>query len=135
MSSRERVSAMTDEEYKNGRQAEIEQQMGDIASWWEKRDQLKRDQTVPKAIEYGAADLDVMATAMVALAGEKLAGASDEEKMQWGRYAACAFYALGKAARIFGALERGTLPNADSEFDLGVYSDMMGRIRETGRWV
>lgn len=131
----ERATGMTDDEHKTARQAEIEATVEDISDWWRDHADVNIRKTAPKAAEYGAADLDIMATAMVALAGDKLDGATDDEKMQYGRYAACAFYALGKAARIFGALERGVLPNPDSEFDLEIYSVMMARVRETGRWV
>lgn len=119
----------------NARQAEIEANVVEISGWWAEHSDGAIQRTAPKAAEYGAADLDIMASAMIALAGEKLKGASEEERMQYGRYAACAFYAMGKAARIFGALERGVLPNPDSEFDLEVYSVMMARIREFGKWV
>lgn len=113
----------------------IRERVDEISDWWLDKAKATIERTAPKAAEYGAADLDIMAQAMVALAGEKLADANEEERLTYGRYAACAFYAMGKAARIFGALERGVLPGPDSEFDLEVYSVMMARIRETGRWV
>ncbi|HXJ63681.1 MAG TPA: hypothetical protein VNN79_07990 [Actinomycetota bacterium] len=117
------------------RDEQIQERVSEISEWWFKHANDAVMRTAPKAAEYGAADLDIMAVAMVALAGEKLDGADEAERMAYGRFAACAFYAMGKAARIFGALERGVLPGPDSEFDLEVYSVMMARIRETGRWV
>lgn len=126
---------MRDQDDIEGRKADIERAVNEITAWWGEHSANAIRKTAPKAVEYGAADLDIMGASMVALAGEKLAGATEEERLQFGRYAACAFYAMGKAARIFGALEQGHLPGPDSEFDLEIYSVMMARIRETGRWV
>jgi hypothetical protein len=114
---------------------EFEERVGEIADWWGRHAAVTISRTTPKAIQYGASDLDLMGQAMVGMMGDRLDGATDEEKAQYGRYAATAFYALGKVARIFGALEQGVLPHPDSEFDLEVYSVMMTRIRDTGRWV
>jgi len=105
-----------------------------ISDWWTSHVAAVIEKTAPKAVEYGASDLDLMGQAMQASLPIP-AEWTLEEKAEFGRYAACAFYALGKVARIFGALEQGRLPNPDSEFDLEVYSIMMARIRETGRWV
>ena len=123
---------MTDEDIA-GRRADIENEAAEIADWWTKRTQATIDQTVPKAVQYGAADLEIMGAAMQALL--PIDGADADEKAMMGRYAAVSFYMLGKVARIFGALEQGKLPNPDSEFDLEVYAVMAARIRETGRWV
>ena len=105
-----------------------------ISDWWTSHVAAVIEKTAPKAVEYGASDLDLMGQAMQASMPIPK-NWTQEEKSKFGRYAACAFYALGKVARIFGALEQGRLPNPDSEFDLEVYSIMMARIRETGRWV
>lgn len=118
-----------------GRLQDQQAAMTELAGWWEQHADAAVGATVPKAVEYGAHDLDVMAAGMIALVADKLAGATDAEKMQWGRYAACAFYELGKVGRMFGALAEGKLPKEDTEFDLEVYSVMAARIRQTGKWV
>jgi hypothetical protein len=121
------------EERKQGRQGDIEAQMAEITEWWRKMSEAEIERTVPKAVHYGAADLDVMGAAMASLL--PLDGADDDERAMMGRYAAVAFYILGKISRMFGALEQGRLPAEDTEFDIKVYAMMASRIRETGRWV
>jgi hypothetical protein len=117
------------------REQEIQRRVEEISGWWQEHAAAVIDRTAPKAAEYGAADLDLMGVAMQQLFQDKIAGMTQDEKDQFGRYAACAFYLNGKIARIFGALERGVLPNPDSEFDTEVYAVMLTRIREFGRWV
>lgn len=114
----------------------IDGQVDKISEWWKRHADWVIDRTAPKAVEYGAADLDIMGHAMLELIPEPPEGGmTAEERAELGRYAACMFYALGKVARMFGAIKDGRMPNADCEFDLEVYAVMMARIRETGRWV
>lgn len=106
-----------------------EQLRQELTDWWMTLAQHEVDQVIPKAIEYGASDLDVMASAMVLLLPK------DRRDRRIGLEMAVAFYALGKVARLFGAFEEGKLPSDDTWHDLGVYCRMAQRIRETGAWV
>lgn len=118
--------------------SEFDARMDEITKWWSKAAAGDAMVTVPKAIEYGAADLDVMGTAMWALVREKFEAKDDPllpDSSAIGREMACAFYLLGKVARMYGAYEQGKLPSEDTLFDISVYSMMLRRIRQTGRWV
>lgn len=124
-------------------QAEAEQAVDDdlvgeamrIAEWWVQTAKKDAERTVPKAVEYGAADFDLMGQFMVALLGEKLNGADDAEKMRVGREMAVLFYLIGKMGRAVGAYARGVLPSDDTIFDSRIYAMMWQRIRETGHWI
>lgn len=100
-----------------------------LTDWWLQQARVECERTVPKAVEYGAADLEVMGTAMLHLIPRDL------RSRQKGLEMALAFYALGKVARLFGAFERGELPSEDTWFDLGVYCRMAERVRQTGEWL
>lgn len=109
-----------------GREAMLARELRD---WWINQAEHEIGAVIPKAVEYGAADLEVMGTAMLALLPESK---RDRRK---GLEMAVGFYALGKVARLFGAYERGELPSDDCWHDLAVYCKMAQRIRQTGRWV
>lgn len=115
-------------------QFDLDSAIARLEGWWADHAHNATKRTVPKAIEYGSSDIDLMGAAMASMMRGELAGATDAERLQFGRYAAISFYALGKIARIFGALEQGKLPHPDSEFDLEVYAIMLARVRETGGW-
>ncbi len=102
---------------------------GMLSEWWRSQAEKEIQATVPKAVEYGAADLEVMGQAMLHLVPR------EKRSRQLGIEMALAFYALGKVARLFGAFERGELPSADTWFDLGVYCRMAERVREFGEWM
>lgn len=106
-----------------------------IAGWWVDTAKADAERTVPKAVEYGSADFDLMGQFMVALLGDKLNGATDEEKMRVGREMAVTFYLIGKMGRAVGAYARGVLPSDDTIFDTRIYAMMWQRIRETGHWI
>lgn len=101
----------------------------ELTDWWMDLAKDEVNAVIPKAVEYGASDLDVMAAAMVLLLPEPM------RDRRVGLEMAVAFYALGKVARLFGAFEQGKLPSDDTWHDLGVYCRMAQRIRETGAWV
>lgn len=118
----------------------VEDRVIDITAWWIGLAKEDAATTAPKAIEYGASDLDIMGKAMEGLfaavrRARGLPALDSSSLAAIGREMAVAFYALGKAARLFGAYERGELPGEDSWFDLTVYSMMARRIRATERWV
>ena len=100
-----------------------------LSAWWRAQAEVEIVRTVPKAVEYGAADLEVMGSAMLHLVPR------ERRSRQLGLEMALAFYALGKVARLFGAFERGELPSEDTWFDLGVYCRMAERVREFGEWL
>jgi hypothetical protein len=100
-----------------------------LTDWWRSQAEKEIERTVPKAVEYGAADLEVMGVAMLHLVPR------ERRSRQLGLEMALAFYALGKVARLFGAFERGDLPSEDTWFDLGVYCRMAERVREFGEWL
>lgn len=102
-----------------------------MREWWEALNAAEIEKVVPKALEYGAADLKIMGAAMQCLGRMRWDGMTEVEGMEL----ACAFYALGKVARMFGAFERGELPSIDQAHDLGVYCRMIQKIRETGEWI
>jgi hypothetical protein len=88
----------------------------------------------PKAIEYGASDLKIMGRAMEALLPEG-SDLDHQSRERAGLEMACGFYAMGKAARLYGAWEKGREPSEDTWHDLGIYSWMARFIRDNGRWM
>lgn len=99
-----------------------------LQEWLEGFHERSLDETIRKAVEYGGADLDIMAKAMLCLVPEEY------REQTLGVEMAIAFYALGKVARLFGAYERGQRPSEDTWFDLSVYARMGLKVREQGRW-
>lgn len=96
----------------------------DISRWWMAQASQDAATVIPKAVEYSANDLVVIGRGLPGV--PEGTGAAAE--------AGVAFYALGKAARLTGALGEGRLPSLDTWDDLAIYS-MMGRyIRQHGRW-
>lgn len=116
-------------------QEDLIKKVTEISEWWVKTAQSDAERTVPKAVEYGAVDFDLMGMYMVALVRDKFEGADDAELMAVGREMAVAFYLIGKMGRMVGAYQQGVMPSDDTIFDTGIYAMMMRRIRETGRWV
>jgi hypothetical protein len=103
-----------------------------LKDWWMGHCEDTFNQIAPKVVAYSSHDLEMMGVGLTALTAADIP--DPLEARRFGVYAACAFYALGKIARITGALEKGHLPGPDSEMDLMVYSMMMARIREKGGW-
>lgn len=116
-------------------QADLAKEAAEIAEWWAKTAMADAERTVPKAVEYGAVDFDVMGQSMVALVKDKFIGADERELMQVGREMACMFYLQGKIGRALGAYQQGMRPSDDTLFDTSVYAMMWRRIRETGHWI
>jgi hypothetical protein len=119
----------------NAIQQDLITEAAEIAEWWLKTAQADAERTVPKAVEYGAADFDVMGQSMVALIRDKFIGADENELMRIGREMACMFYIQGKLGRALGAYQQGMRPSNDTLFDISVYAMMWRRIRETGSWI
>lgn len=105
-----------------------------LEAWWRQVAEDEIGRTVPKAMEYGSADLKIIGEALL-LAMPKLAeGLTLEERQKVGQELGIAFYLLGKTSRLFGAYERGRLPSDDTWFDIGIYAKMARRVREAGEW-
>jgi len=99
-----------------------------LRTWWAELAEKEVGAVVPKAVEYGAADLEVMGTAMLALLPK------DKRSRVLGLEMAISFYLLGKVARLFGAYERGEQASADTWADAAIYTRMGQRVREVGSW-
>lgn len=122
------ASASPEEEVPRPETAEEREK--ELRHLWRQLSDREADRVIPKAVEYGAADLDVMGHALGLLL-PNTAGWTKEGREE----AACAFYALGKIARVFGAYAQGKLPSDDCWHDLGVYARMVQIIRWRGRWM
>lgn len=101
-----------------------------IAYWYNQQNDADRNMALSKRRDYGSADLVLMAAGMRILAESDAWTPTDKQAMEM----ALGFYQLGKVARKFGAWAQGKDPNIDSDVDLGVYSMMARRVRETGEW-
>lgn len=126
---RGRVEAQA--EHENGSRG-LGDAIEEMTSWWAGLAAQDAERTVPKALAYGAHDLDVMAWAIDPML-PTIEGETPELRHRRGLETAVWFYVLGKVARIQAA----TLAGANSDdhwFDAGVYVLMARRIRETGRW-
>lgn len=78
---------------------------------------------IPKAMEYGATDLEAMGATLM-----------PNGSVQDGMEAACQFYLLGKAARAAAAYQEGRVASDDTLKDETVYSLMTRAIRHFGHW-
>lgn len=99
-----------------------------LCMWLETHDQATREATLPKAIQYGSVDLELMGQALEAMMPQ-LNG-----KIR-GTELAIQFYALGKLARLVSGYAEGIVPDVDSWHDLEIYSKMAQKVRETGDWI
>lgn len=98
-----------------------------LAEWWMTNAVQEMLTLVPKAIEYGSADLRVMGDAMLVLMPQ-LQGVVDGQEL------AIAFYQLGKVARLFGGYAQGHSPSDDTWYDQRIYAAMAAHVREFGKW-
>lgn len=98
-----------------------------IVDWWMAQAAGEASTMVPRAVEYGAADLALMGEAMFAMMPQCRGVVAGEEL-------AIAFYTLGKVARLFGAYEQGMAPKDDTWDDLAIYARMAKYVRENGAW-
>jgi hypothetical protein len=101
----------------------------DLRAWLESATSDLVDKTIPKSVEYGSTDLEIIGHMMARL----MPGAPRDERtaLQLGT----AFYCVGKIARILSALGDGRQPSADSWFDVAVYGLMGLRENEEGKWL
>lgn len=92
----------------------------DIVQRWIEISRSDSSLFIPKYEEYGANDLVVIGAGMV---GDM----SDLERAEAG----CAFYLLGKSARLVEAFRDGRQPSDDTWLDAATYA-MMGRLYREG---
>ena len=99
----------------------------ELASWWMEEAAKEVANLVPKAINYGSVDLDIMGEALLSLLPRLRGIVSGQELV-------IAFYLQGKISRLIGGYEQGVLPNRDTPEDIKIYAGMLLRVRETGTW-
>ena len=98
----------------------------DLANWWLDETKSELDSVIPKAVEYGSADLKVIGFALSQMIGEPKGVSHDELGI--------AFYVLGKVARLVGGYADGRLPSDDTWHDIAIYTKMAQYAREHGGW-
>lgn len=106
----------------------------ELREWWEEVARREVEQVAPKAVEYSAADLDIMGYVLRNYPAAVDSAASAADAAARAAELACAYYLLGKIARMFGAYHEGRMPSDDCVHDINVYGRMIQRIRETGSW-
>jgi hypothetical protein len=99
----------------------------ELAEWWRTTAEAEIDQTVDKAVEYGATDLIDIGRNIARLAGREV---DDQEAAELGIF----FYLEGKFARWRSAIMEGRPVSKDTLLDIGVYVRMAQRVREFGSW-
>jgi len=100
----------------------------DLETWWMYTAVGEISAIMPKVKEYGATDLLWVGRQMAEATGRP--AADDEEATELGIY----WFILGKIARWHAAVTEGRRPSDDTIFDLGVYTRMAQRVRESGTW-
>jgi hypothetical protein len=108
------------------REEMVTQQLHD---WWVARNDESLQRTVPKAVRYGQASLELVGSALVTLLPKQYRSRKIALQM------VCLFYAFGKLARAWAALLRGEDPSDDDYFDMEVYARMGRYVKEKGEWV
>lgn len=98
-----------------------------LETWWEDTTDEEIRSMIPKVIEYGSHDLDIIGDIMLMMRPE-LRGKIQPAEL------GVAFYALGKIARIMGAYADGAAPSDDSWHDLAIYARMAQRVRNAEGW-
>ena len=99
----------------------------EIAAWWRGVAEDEIAAVVPKAIEYGAGDLEEIGRTLARNMGREV---TTEEATELGIY----FYIVGKLARWSDAVRTRRRVSDDTLHDLGVYVRMAQRNRAAGGW-
>jgi hypothetical protein len=97
-----------------------------LAEWWLDETRSELDSVIPKALEYGSADLKVIGFALSQMIGEPKDVTNDELGI--------AFYVLGKVARLVGGYADGRKPSDDTWHDIAIYTKMAQYARHNGEW-
>lgn len=108
---------------------ETQEKVRQVENWWMNQALHEAEVLVPRSVEYGAKDLELMGEGLHMMLSGSLHPDVPKEEV------AIAFYVLGKIARIIGAYEEGHVPKDDSWDDLAIYSRMAKYVREHGRWM
>jgi hypothetical protein len=98
----------------------------ELANWWLDETRNELDSVIPKALEYGSADLKVIGFALSQMIGEPKDVSNDELGI--------AFYVLGKVARLVGGYADGRKPSDDTWHDIAIYTKMAQYARHNGEW-
>lgn len=106
----------------------IDGEVPGLLDWWRMTAADDAAACAAKADEYGSVDLEIMGEALLKMIGWQ------EAPTRVGIEIACAFYALGKAARMLSAYSRHELPSRDTLLDMHAYAMMVRRVREVGQW-
>lgn len=99
-----------------------------LRQWWADTAALDAEKVVPKAVEYGAGDLEEIGRTLAKVAGLEVQ--SEAQATELGIY----FYVVGKLARWTSAVERGDQVSDDTLLDLTTYLMMARRTRDVGGW-
>jgi hypothetical protein len=98
----------------------------ELVNWWLDETKGELDSVIPKAVEYGSADLKVIGFALSQMIGEPKGVTHDELGI--------AFYVLGKVARLVGGYADGRLPSDDTWHDIAIYTKMAQYARKHNGW-
>ena len=77
---------------------ETQERVREVEAWWMNQALQEAEVLIPRAVEYGAKDLELMGEGLFMMLTKVHADVPKEE-------VAIAFYVLGKIARIIGAYE------------------------------
>jgi hypothetical protein len=106
-----------------------------LRSWWLNVSGEDATAVIPKAVEYGSGDFDIMGAAMLALRPDHWGETDAGERLKIAREMAIMFYILGKVGRAMSAYGEGRPPSDDTLADLTRYSMMVRHVRRFGVWV
>lgn len=98
----------------------------DLVGWWTQTSNDELGDVLPKAVEYGSADLKIIGYAMSQMIGKPTLVTHEELGIS--------FYLLGKVARLIGAYADGRKPSDDTWHDIAVYTKMAQFSRQFGHW-
>lgn len=104
----------------------------ELTEWWLEKAKAEIVGTVPKSVEYGSYDMQLIGSVLADLIKWDTSKTERTEAVhvELGAF----FYLLGKVGRMASALTRSELPSDDTYFDASVYSRMVQRAREAGGW-
>lgn len=94
-----------------------------LRDWWVKQAAAEADKLAPKAVEYGAYDLEMLGGMLGDMAGRP-------PSVELG----LVFYLAGKIARAVSAVKDGRQASDDTFLDIAIYARMVLYVREHGRW-
>lgn len=117
------------------RHDDLMEQFREVEAWWRNVTEVDLSETLPKALEYGSGDLELMGQALLMLQGDVWEGGDDAERQAIGQELAILFYIQGKVSRALSAAKDGKRCSPDTIKDVRIYSVMLQRVRDTGRWI